>query len=73
MSASWVMSVALSSDRRAQVVQWKLMSKFSLSTLAVKICSCVPVVCARMRMTPLLVPSVKVVDVGNPVLGRLGC
>ena len=65
--------MTVSSCPGSQLVQCNLTVKSLHLIKAANRCRSLVSVCTLMRMIPLSVPRVKMVDVGNPWLGRFGC
>jgi len=65
--------MTVSSSPGSQLVQCSLTVKSFLLMKVANRCRSSPSVCTLMRVIPFSVPRVKIVDVGNPWLGRSGC
>jgi len=65
--------MTVSSSLGSQLVQCNLMVKSFLLMKAMNKCRLSFSVCTLMRAIPFSVPRVKIVDMGNPELGRSGC
>ena len=65
--------MTVSSSPGSQLVQCNLMVKSFLLMKATNRCRSSASICTLTRAIPFSVPRVKIVDVGNPELGRSGC